>query len=125
MKSTFNISNSNVFINPVIYRLVELEIQPNYTSDKDLLLVDIVCTIKHYLDNNRTQKATLIQDKVVSLRIDDFTSVDKRSGNYATESTPEEFKQGELTFFMSQKIGSINEMLAFGVQRADLLGRFN
>lgn len=117
------IDNEWVEITPVIYRTGNA-----ITLEKVSFIgstATVVVRVEHFSDVERIEKSTLFNDVNVELGITNDTIVDKRTGQYANETTPEEYRQGEFDFFYTQKIASMEESLSFGIMRADSLNRFD
>lgn len=89
-------------------------------------IADVTAKIEHFQDAERTIKESTFEDRVIKLGLNNSEPlIDKRTGQYSDETTPPEYIQGEFDFFLTQKIGSIEEMLIMGVLRADTLNRFD
>lgn len=124
-----NISNKKVLRNgiyteiaPTVYRKADaLEIKGSFTGQT----ASIVLKISHYQDEARTLEDSTFAEERATLVIDNTTLVDKRTGQYATVDTPAEFAEGEFDFFLTQKLGNIEEMINMGIARADALNRFD
>lgn len=117
------VNNEWVDISPIVYRTgnaITLE-RVSFIGNT----ATVVVRVKHFTDVERTKKSTLFSDVNVELGITNDTIVDKRTGQYADNTTPDEYKQGEFDFFYTQKIASMEESLNGGIMRADELKRFD
>jgi len=123
-----NISNKkverdNVYteVTPAIYRTAKMiKLSANFVSKKATAIVQV----NHYKDDSRTENESLpVQE--VALGITNEQLVDKTTGEYASENTTEENKQGEFDFFYTQNIASIESMIQMAIQRADTLNQFD
>jgi len=117
-----NRNNVLVEITPTLYRTATpLELKGSFVGST----ANIAVQIQHFQDAERLLKDDVFQDDITNLVIDNSTLVDSRSGQYIIEDTPEEFQLGEFDFFLTQKLGSIQEMLGMAILRADAMNRFD
>ena len=117
-----NRNNVLVEITPSVFRTAkQIELKGSFVGNT----AKIAIQISHYKNAERTEKDNTFADLIIDLKIDNSTLIDIRSGQYSDENTPEEFVKGEFDFFLTQKIGSIEEMVQMSILRADSLNRFD
>lgn len=84
-----------------------------------------------YFEDDENDITSTFASKTVPLKADNTTMIDFRDGSYANENTPEEFQEGEYTFFKTRNVLSIynvpslNSLDALIVARADSHKRFD
>jgi len=122
-----NLKENGVEFTPVIYRFVKSAmLQTIYNSDNEIIEVVVTCDVHHYTNSELTQFWKIKPRKVVNLLIKNEFIIDKTTGVRANDSTSEENKMGELTYFVDYLQGApIRQLVIGGVLLSDSNGRFD